>query len=734
MRLTSVRPIQLVFIASIFLSAFLLFLVQPLVTRMLLPVYGGSPAVWNTALVFFQVLLLLGYLYAFVLSQLRSKALGLTLHSAVLILPLLLLPPSLGSGMSIGVATSAWPAARLLLSLWLLVAAPFFTLSSNSSLVQWWWTQGGFRGSQDPYWLYAASNTGSLIALLCYPFVLEPSFGVLDQARLWSGGYALFVVLTLAVMVHAAARPRSYMVEVPTEPMPEPEATPGGAQVSVGRRRVLMWIVRSAVGSSLLLSVSTQITTDLAPTPLLWVVPLALFLLTFIVAFGAADRLPRPVLTAAATTFLMASVGLLLVGGRPSFEVTLFIALGTLFFGALLCHRDLAAGRPGAKHLTAFYLWISLGGALGGTLNGLVAPLVFDSVAEMPLTLMAVAFLVYVDPETDRLTPSRPSWIVGLLAGAAFLLPVLTSIQVQGWGLTLGVLGGVILWSLASARYVGLNSVTVGIACILVLSSGFASRMVERERSFFGVISIVEDAETIQMIHGTTVHGMQWKDEARRAIPSFYYHPSGPMGSLMRAEDDSAAIGIVGLGTGGLAGFGKPGQRITYFEIDPLVEDLAREHFTFLGDSPADVSVVIGDGRLELEKLDQDTFDLLIIDAFSSDFIPVHLLTDEALDLYIDKVKSTGLVVFHISSRHADLRRVLEGYARARGRPVAYADYSPSAEALDEGAHRTIVGAFSESTAAIQALTREPLWTRYAADISPVRWTDDYSNILSVLN
>ncbi len=728
------RPIQLVFVASIFLSAFLLFLVQPLVTRMLLPVYGGSPAVWNTALVFFQVLLLAGYLYAFLLSRLRSIPAAVLLHGAVLLLPLFALPPALTAGMSSGVATSAWPAARLLLALGVLVAAPFFALSSNSSLVQWWWSRSGFRGSQDPYWLYGASNFGSLLALLAYPFLLEPAFGVVQQSAFWSVGYGVFVLLTLAVMLSAIRRQRSPAAHSDSHGIDHTAPALKSAG-QVPRRRVAFWVFRSAVGSSLLLSVTTQITTDLAPTPLLWVVPLALFLLTFILAFSWTERLHRRWLVAAVVVVLSASVGLLVARGRPPFQITLSISLATLFFGALLCHRDLAASRPRTTHLTAFYLWISFGGALGGTLNGLVAPLLFDSVAEHPLTLMALALLLYVDPTTDRLSPYRPNWRVGVLAGLGLVTPLLPSLQtVGGQSWILAVLGVTGLWALACARYVGLVGITVWIAGALVLANvADAGTLIDRERSFFGVISVRDEGHTIEMLHGTTIHGGQSKDPALRRTPWAYYHPAGPLGSLVLDAPESARIGILGLGTGGMAVLGKPGQRITYFEIDPLVERMAREHFTYLDDSPAQVDIVLGDGRLELEGVPDGSFDLLFVDAFSSDFIPIHLLTDEAIDLYVRKARPEALIVFHISNRHADLRGVLRGHGEARGRAVAYADFTPTREAAQDGATRAVVAALSTRDGTIEALTRSPLWNRYAADVEPVRWTDDHSNLLSVL-
>lgn len=732
------RLLAAVFVASIFLSAFLLFMVQPLVARLLLPVFGGSPAVWNTALVFFQSLLLAGYLYAHALTRLRTAAAVLAVHASVLVLPLLFLPPGLPSWLGRGPPPTAWPLATLLGALAAVVAVPFFALSSNASLIQWWWSRSGFRVSHDPYWLYGASNAGSLLALLAYPFLLEPALGVSGQAAGWSVAYGAFVVLTLLALARGVRGPTD-----PVTPAAPAADSPRAASHGIDHtdrglkpnRSAIRWVVRSAVGSSLLLSVTTQITTDLAPVPLLWVVPLSLYLVTFVLAFGLADRLPRPPLVAGVLVALTASVGLELGAGAPPFESVLGVSLGTLFLGALLCHRDLVAERPPTRDLTAYYLWIAVGGALGGVLNSLLAPVVFDSVAELPLTLMALAALVHVLPGRRGLAPVRPGWRVALVAGLALVWPLAVSLPagtarwIPAAMLALGA-----AWGLAATRYVGLVGVTVWLAGALVLvDAAGPGNVLEQERSFFGVISVRDVGPAIEMLHGTTLHGRQWKDSRRRGIPAPYYHPAGPLGSLVAGATDVARVGVVGLGTGGLAATARAGQRVTFFEIDPTVERLARAHFTYLADSQAAVEVVLGDGRLELAATPDHAFDVLIVDAFSSDFVPVHLLTREAMDLYLRKVDPEGILALHISNRHADLRRVMRGYAEATGRPVLFADFVPTADQSDEGASRTLAVALSPSPERLEALAASALWTRFGADVDPVRWTDDHADLLSVL-
>jgi SAM-dependent methyltransferase len=728
---------HLLFVASIFLSAFLLFLVQPLATRLLLPAYGGSPAVWNTALVFFQTTLLAGYLYAHFLSRRVSPRGQVIAHGLVLVLPLLLLPPSVPAELGATVASAGWPAASLLTTLAVLVGVPFFALSTNASLIQYWWSRSGFPGSHDPYWLYGASNLGSLLALLSYPFVLEPALGVTRQSVAWAVGYGVFAVLTFSAALRAsrATRRGAESAAVRGDAQTDLDAAARAGPVTTHRK--LLWVARSAVGSSLLLAVTMQITTDLAPAPLLWVIPLALYLTTFILAFSFTDRLPRRPLAGATVVAVSASVGLLLVRGQYPFEVMLALALATLFFGALLCHRDLAADRPSTDELTGFYLWISFGGALGGALNALLAPVLFDSVAELPLTLMALSVLFYFAPAAGTLlTPYRPSWRVGTLSAIALMTPMFVALrnaEIATAAVVL-VLGLGVVWGVATARYVGLVAVSVWLLCALLLA-GFtdADSMVARERSFFGVVRILDFPDAVEMIHGTTVHGRQFHDPELSRLPITYYYPDGPLGSLVAQAPEGARIGVIGLGTGALAAAASRGQEVVFYEIDPVVVRLAQQHFTYLDDSAGEVRLVLGDGRLALEKEPDASFDVFIVDAFSSDFVPTHLLTEEALQLYLDKVRPGGIVGLHISNRHADLRRVVRGFGETTGTSVLFSEYSPTAEARERGAVRTLAAALPTDTATLERLAGSPLWTRFAADVPAVHWTDDHADLLSVL-
>lgn len=732
----------LVHLTSILLGSFLLFLIQPHTGRLFLPGFGGSPAVWTTTLVFFQILLLAGYLYAHLLLRLRGGV-AVGVHLAVLCLPLLLLPPGVPAGLDPSAAS--WPAATLLLALGASVGAPFLVLASNSSLVQYWWAAGDGSGARDPYWLYAASNLGSLLALLVYPFLLEPLLDLPAQGVVWTAGYGAFVAATALVAVRwlrgtGAATPAG----APPEPLPgvspggEPDAgtgAPPGPGSAAGEPRPggpAGWLVRSAMGSALLMALTTRITSDAAPIPFLWVAPLAIYLVTWIVAFGVPGRLGRSSLAGSAALGIVGSMVLLALPVQVPLSALVLLSLWTLFFGALLCHRDLAVTRPPPRDLTRFYLLVAAGGALGGVLNSLVAPLVFDSLAEVPLTLMALALLLHADPDAPggfrrRPLPARAG-PGAMLVGVLLVLAVLDrSPLIWGMGAAVALGGGLLIRRVQPALAAGV--VLLGGVWLV---SGPAT-LIAQERSFFGVIRVRVVGEEIRMIHGSTVHGGQSIHPLLRRIPRSYYHPAGPMGGAVATAPDGARIGVVGLGTGALAVLTRPGQTIVFHEIDPAVERLARAHFTFLEDAPGAVEVVLGDGRVSLGREEPAGYDLLVVDAFSSGNVPVHLLTVEALDLFRSRLRPGGLLLLHISNQHADLRRVIRGYGERVGAPVAMTTWSPSTEALSQGADPSVVAALPAPGEALPPLPEGHAWPRVHPGVTPVTWTDHRSNLLGVL-
>lgn len=704
---------------------------------MLLPLFGGSPAVWSTALLFFQVLLVGGYLYAHLMSRWARSQKHWLLHVALLGSPLLLLPPALPAGIDT-LGTGAAPQLRLLAALATMVGAPYFFLSTNSSLIQHWWSQRGRSGGRDPYWLFAASNAGSLLALLSYSIVVEPLLAIPQQTVLWSVLYAAFVAVTLWALTFV--RPNDGTAHASTAASQAPgKATGPERSMPADGTRVFFWVLRAAVAVSLLMSCTLQISSDLAPTPLFWVVPLALYLVTFIVAFGAADRLPRKPLVGATVVMSLATAGMLVVQGLQPFGWLVPVSLGTLFCGALLCHCDLATDRPAADGLTSFYLWICLGGAVGGVLNGLVAPLVFDSVAELPLTLILLSALIYIDPRIDpgkkpKFNRYRPPLWTGFAAAVAFAVPI--AFNLHDTALPAMLLGlaalAALVWGFCVWRYPGAAGLSIAIICALFLFGGKKSGLVAQERSFFGVSRVRDTGDAIEMIHGSTVHGRQLKDEKLHPIPVAYYYAAGPLGATVRTVKAGGRIGVIGLGTGSLAAFTDPGQQIVFYEIDPTVAKLARRHFSFLSTAAGHVRVVIGDGRLAVAR-EAVPFDLLVIDAFSSDFVPTHLLTDEALTLFLDKTAADGLLLFHITNRHADLRRVLKGYARSHGVHALETAYAPDAAAKRHGVAATTAVALSRRPGPLKPLLRGGLWKGMDETVPAIRWTDGHADVLSVL-
>jgi hypothetical protein len=737
------RTIYLPFVASIFLSAFLLFLVQPLVTQFLLPLFGGSPAVWNTALVFFQAVLLMGYVYAHLLTKIGSRTAALVIHLVVLTTPLAFLPLTLPTLPFRSGSTD--PSIMLLAALALMIGTPFFALSTNSSLIQHWWAQSGRPGAEDPYWLYGASNLGSLLALLSYPFLVAPMLDLRTQAVSWSAGYVLFLVVTLGPFalwaLSKTRRPRqSRGGVVPGSVEKGGEGSEVGSHVDesadsrVPKSRITGWLVRAAIGSSLLLSLTMRITMDVGSIPLFWVLLLAAYLITFVIAFTFTNRVKRGTIEAGVVLGLSFSLGLLLFPEGLPFGVIVLVALGTLFFGGLLCHHDLAMDRPGTRHLTLFYLWISVGGALGGVLNSLLAPLIFDSVVEYPLTLIALALLLHARPGLPQgMGAYRPSTLMGFAAATGLLVPMVSQVgngvSAWGWGIAAGF---VVLWGLALSRYIGSVVGTCLVASILYFGVGWDATL-EEARSFFGVVRVTSKGDVVTMAHGTTVHGMQNRSPELRTTPLSYYHPSGPMGSAVDALGPGARVGVVGLGTGALAALIEPDQEIVFHEIDPLVEAMARKHFTYIQESSGSTSVVLGDGRITLSEVPDGHYDLLILDAYSSDFIPTHLLTTEALRLYLSKIGPRGLVLFHLSNRYADLFRVMKGASEALGTPVLMVAHRPSEQALAEGASASWVAAIARSPGALGALDRRLGWGPPEESLETVIWTDARASILTVL-
>ena len=693
--------------SAIFVGATLVFLVQPMAARMVLPLFGGTQAVWTTSMLFFQGLLLAGYGYAHASTRLLGPRRQPLAHVVVLLLPLAALP--IGGGLA-PPPVDASPSLWLLGMLALAVGAPFFVVTTASPLLQRWLATSGHASGRDPYFLYALGNVGSLLALLGYPLLVEPWLTLDGQTRLWSAGYLLFVALALGCVL--AARRGAASVT-------EHRARTRTTSPPIAWRTRARWVAIALVPSSLMLGATTYIATDVASAPLLWVLPLATYLLTFIVAF---TRRP-PVTPALAARLLPVPVGLVLLTllGVVALPVPLMLLLHlvTLFLAGALAHGRLAEERPPAERLTEFYFLLSLGGVLGGVLNALVAPQVFDSVLEYPLVLAAALLL--------RRSPARERYLaLGFVPLAACIAGLAAS------GDNVGVARAVLAASVLLLLVVGRSRprrLALGfgsLAALLVLAGGAS---LHAERTFFGVLRVVEQDGERRLYHGTTLHGIERAD----GEPLSYFTRQGPLGDVMAAYGERLdRVDVIGLGVGTLAAYGRPGQRLTFYELDPAVADVAADprYFTFLRDSRADVRIVVGDGRRTLAAAPDGASALVVIDAFSSDSIPVHLLTREALALYLEKLRPDGVVAFHVTNRHLELAPVVAQLARHLGL-AALERRDAVAGGLRDGRAPSRWVAVARTPAALEPLRRRGEWR--VPEASGRVWTDDYSNLLAVL-
>jgi spermidine synthase len=758
--------------AAVFLSAFLLFLVQPLFGKMVLPLLGGSPAVWNTCMLFFQAALLGGYLYAHLTSSRLTVRRQATVHLAALALAALALPVSLRSAAPEG---GAAPIPWLLGVMAITVGAPFLVLSGTGPILQRWFSRSGHAQSADPYHLYAASNLGSALALIAYPLLMEPRMRLAAQSGAWTAGYivlALLIAGCVALVWKTADAPaplnsidsvdavdasRSVdtgdaidSVDAATSVNPVPSAdaaggvgAPNGVDAApagvVTLRERLIWIGLAFVPSSLLLGVTTFITTDLSPAPLLWVLPLALYLLSFTFVFARRPLIPHAWMVAIHPSAIAIAVLLLTAGylKKPAFAVPMHLL--AMFIVAMAAHGELARRRPHVRHLTEFYLWISVGGVLGGVFNALVAPVAFNEIWEYPI-ILTLACLARPWPETRLTWRGHLVFAVRAAAFAWGLLYLADNEAMRPW-----------LFLLLAALLINLLNALLGraplwlAACIGTVLVVRASTVVNEpgvllsERTFFGRYKVVEyqhDGGFHVLRHGSTLHGAQSLEPYRRREPLTYYLMHGPLGKVFAATGDRAGhrrVAVVGLGTGTTAAYARQGEDWTFYEIDPGIERIARDtaYFSYLADSPARTRVVLGDARLSLARETDRTYDLILLDAFSSDAIPVHLMTREALDTYLARLAPRGLVVFHVSNRYLDLEPVVAALAKDRGL-VARAGVGPRDRRSYESTSTWI--AVARTVADLGPLTADANWwtPRLRPDVEP--WTDDYSSLLTVFD
>jgi len=674
--------------ATIFLSSFLLFVVQPLVARLILPWFGGSAAVWTTCMLFFQALLLAGYAYAHGLVRLSGRRQA-TVHTGLLALAVVLLP--IAPDPSWKPDGGEEPVSRILLLLSASVGVPYFLLAATSPLLQAWFARA--RPGANPYRLFAVSNLASLGALVGYPLAIEPFLAGQEQVRLWSWGFAGFAVLC-AGMAWRTPPGRLFAGE---KGHPAPGSM-GASAASVQRKAkepYALWIALSATGSLLLLAVTNHLTQNVAAVPLLWLAPLTLYLLSFIIAFDGRNwyrpgHLWIPVLAAAG------AMAWLLVDPRLEFDLGLQLSvfLSGLFLACLFCHGELYRLRPSPRKLTGFYLAISAGGALGGLFVAVLAPLAFDAYYELGIGLVVLAFLAALRFNA-----------LNRLAQAASL------------AVLLAVTGCAVYDGLAYHEDVRLST-----------------------RSFYGVLRVKEfgspgeAGHLRRLVHGAIMHGEQYQTGGWRRFVTSYYQGTSGIGRALEAKQlaGPVRVGVVGLGTGTLAAYGREGDVFRFYEVDRSVVDIAWSEFSYLTDSDAAIEIAVGDARLALEREPPQGFDVLAVDAFSGDAIPVHLITREALAAYLRHLKPDGIVAFHVSNRFLELAPVVARLAREAGAHAALVSDDP---AEDDASRRSssdwvlvsrdpaVLGHPEIADAAEPAMDR-PDWRT---------WTDDYSNLVQIL-
>ncbi len=677
---------MILYALTIVVSAFLLFQVQPVIAKIILPWFGGSAAVWTTCMLFFQMALLLGYLYAHALVRYLKPRTQMLVHAGLLLVSALALP--VYPNVSWKPAGTEDPTLRILGLLAVTVGLPYFLLSTTGPLLQAWYARR-FQGAM-PYRLYALSNAGSMFALLSYPVLFEPVFTTHQQAWMWSVAYGVFVVLCGVT----AMRPGNAAA---TETVTEREAVE-----KPPAKRYLTWLLLPAVASVLLLAITNHLSQNVAAIPFLWVLPLSIYLLTFILCFegsGWYRRNPYLQLLAVALGAMAYALSVDASGSVPIKVMVPLFAMG-LFTCCMVCHGELARLKPHPRYLTHFYVMIAAGGALGGLLVALAAPHLFHALYEMPLGLVACAVLVVWVLRQD----AALKWFRRWTQPAPIVAAVLT---------------------VALAVFVGLQ----------IRDSVRGARALVR--NFYGGLRVRDSGpateldSTRTLTHGTINHGEQFLNPARRDLPTTYYGPNTGVGLAIRDRQKTRAIrvGVIGLGTGTLAAYGRLGDYYRFYEINPLVLRLARTEFTFLGDCKAKVDVDMGDARLSLERESPETFDVLAVDAFSSDSIPVHLLTREAMAVYFRHLRPDGVLAVHISNRYLDLEPVLAGETRAMGKTARVVD-------TDDDDTQDVFGAtWVLMTSPANGFHGEEL--KNSAEIQSKRtvrlWTDDYSNLFRIL-
>lgn len=755
----------LIFSLTLLLSSFLLFLVQPMIGRMLLPSLGGTPAVWNGCMLFFQAALLAGYAWAHYGPPKMGVKNHLMAHLFLLAVVCCLLPMTILESWAAPVDSN--PMLWLLGQLTLCVGLPFFVISSSAPLLQRWFSLSASETEQgnEPWFLYAISNFGSLVALLSYPFVFERIMGLTDQGLFWASGFAILTCMFATCAWHTLrnAKPESL-----ARTQTKTHATP----LSWNQR--VRYIVLAAIPSSLMLGVTTIVSTDAGSFPLMWSIPLALYLITFILVFAKRQLLPHRWVVRATPFFLLAMPLVMTIdlGNNPALMIAAHFVV--FFVVAMACHGEMARMRPPVEQLTEFYLMMSIGGVVGGAFNSLLAPVLFNSILEYPIVLIAASLALpawreIAGEQKDSAERSQaPSWlsIEKIWAVPMALLVLLSAVWAFEYSLLelFQPLVMVLGFAIPAAVCILLARSPRRFApCYALLLLGYPFIHVNhdvtlKQRGFFGVNEIATVGEFRTLINGRTQHGMQRIEETESPQPLSYYHPDGPVGDLFRQfGDQQNRIGVVGLGVGTVAAYGQANQHLDFYEIDPIVYQMASDdrYFSYLSSAHSNVDVILGDARVQLDarrkqrhqftnvtyRLGEDAnssandrYGMMILDAFGSDSVPIHLLTEEAIQLYLDSLDENGLLAVHISSKFMDFAPVGAAISKTFGLHSAIRTdrhLSESDQKAGRSPSRYMI--FSRDTEAIQRFIELDNGWQPLQSSRPVRWTDEHANILDVM-
>ncbi|MBW8754676.1 MAG: hypothetical protein JF595_11090 [Sphingomonadales bacterium] len=725
------RPVhRTLFVATILTGSFLLFLVQPMVARMALPRLGGAPNVWNSAMLVYQALLLAGYGYAHKLGQMPVRR-AATIHLVLLVIAAVTLPVAL---VDLPPPASGWEVLWVPALFVVTIGPVFLLVSAQAPLMQRWFAL--HPGAGEPWALYAASNVGSFVGLIAYPLLAEPLLSIHDQSLTWSLGYGLLILLVaLTARVRWRVQPAAVVMEAPVEEQVQ----------RIGWRRILLWLALSTVPSGLMLSTTTHLTTDVFAMPLLWVIPLGVYLLSFTIAFSDNREIARTITRVAPPIVLLAG-GTAMIS-RSSGSMTLALgSVALLFVVAVVLHAKLYDSRPPASQLTLFYFVMSAGGALGGLFTALIAPVVFDWVWEHPLLVIAAALLMPLMPLFDwRRLPGLDPGLARIGAAALFFVAVFLAFNLLDYTMVadppltrLWFTGGIVLVGMLLVPW---RFAFTGVLLLLMLAQGgieTARSSLEgaRTRSYFGIYTVRDYASLHirTLAHGTTLHGQQSTRKEFECAPMTYYGPSSGAAIVLTNAQKlfgaQARIAVVGLGTGTLAAFYQPGEHWRFYEIDPAVVKLSLNRtFTYLADCARRTEIAIGDARLELGKTAPGSLDVLAVDAFSSDAIPLHLLTDEAIGVYLRALSPKGILLIHISNRYIELEPVLAAAAKQRGLFARVRDDNPSDRTVLTPSSWVLMTRDPERIKALAAMRPDAPWTKLMPP-APHVWTDDHASIL----